>query len=189
MLDPLDEDGNAIIDGNSFTQAPEYVATVTARYGIPVELISMPLAGFVAPVTLVGSLIQQTAENLSGVVISQLTNPGHPILYGGSPAVFDVRYETTPMGAVETMMLDCANSEIGKRLGLNVDEIEPIPFKQQIFNQLAGSKVVTADGAGLAHVFERSPAAAVHADHPFQPRPLRHDAIELRRGVVQLFQL
>jgi trimethylamine--corrinoid protein Co-methyltransferase len=89
-----------------------------ARWSIPVELISMPLTGFMAPVTLVGSLIQQTAENLSGIVISQLTRPGHPILYGGSPAIFDVRFETTPMGAVETMMLDCANSEIGKRLGM-----------------------------------------------------------------------
>jgi trimethylamine--corrinoid protein Co-methyltransferase len=39
-------------------------------------------------------------------------------LYGGSPAIFDVRYETTPMGAIETMMLDCANSEIGKYLGM-----------------------------------------------------------------------
>jgi iron complex outermembrane receptor protein len=36
VLDPLDADDNAIIDGNSFVQAPEYVATVTARYGIPV---------------------------------------------------------------------------------------------------------------------------------------------------------
>jgi trimethylamine--corrinoid protein Co-methyltransferase len=89
-----------------------------ARWSIPVELISMPLSGLVAPVTLVGSLVQQTAENLSGVVISQLVNPGHPLLYGGSPAIFDIRFGTTPMGAVETMMLDCANSEIGKRLGM-----------------------------------------------------------------------
>jgi iron complex outermembrane receptor protein len=35
VLDPLDADGRAIVDGNSFVQAPEYVATVTARYGIP----------------------------------------------------------------------------------------------------------------------------------------------------------
>ncbi|MCP4594680.1 MAG: hypothetical protein GY842_28440 [bacterium] len=89
-----------------------------ARYGIPVEYISMPLSGFVAPVTLVGSLVQHTAETLSGVVISQLARPGTPVLYGGSPAIFDVRYETTPMGAVETMMIDCAFSEIGKHLGL-----------------------------------------------------------------------
>ena len=89
-----------------------------ARYSIPVEYISMPLSGFMAPVTLVGTLVQHTAETLSGVVISQLTNPGTPILYGGSPAIFDVRYETTPMGAVETMMVDCAYNEIGKHLGL-----------------------------------------------------------------------
>jgi len=89
-----------------------------ARYGIPVEFISMPLAGFMAPVTLVGSLIQHTAETISGIIISQLTNPGTPILYGGSPAIFDMRYETTPMGAIETMMIDCAYNEIGKFLGI-----------------------------------------------------------------------
>jgi trimethylamine--corrinoid protein Co-methyltransferase len=89
-----------------------------ATWGIPVEFISMPLSGFVSPVTLVGSLVQHAAETLSGVVISQITRPGAPVLWGGSPAIFDLRYETTPMGAVETMMMDCAYSEIGHSLGL-----------------------------------------------------------------------
>jgi trimethylamine--corrinoid protein Co-methyltransferase len=89
-----------------------------ARSGIPVELISMPLSGFLAPVTLVGSLVQHTAETLSGLVASQLVNPGTPVLYGGSPAAFDVRYATTPMGAVETQLIDCGYCEIGKHLGL-----------------------------------------------------------------------
>ena len=89
-----------------------------ARSGIPVEFISMPLAGFMSPVTLVGSLVQQTAETLSGLVISQSARPGAPTLWGGSPAIFDIRYETTPMGAVETMMIDCAFTEIGHSLGL-----------------------------------------------------------------------
>jgi trimethylamine--corrinoid protein Co-methyltransferase len=89
-----------------------------ARYFIPVEFIAMPLSGFMAPVTLTGTLIQHTAETLSGVVISQTANPGMPVLYGGSPAIFDVRHETTPMGAIETMMIDCAYNEIGKHLNL-----------------------------------------------------------------------
>ncbi len=89
-----------------------------AKHKIPVEYISMPMAGFIAPVTLAGTLVQHTAETLSGLVISQLANPGTPVLYGGSPAIFDIRYETTPMGAVETMMIDCAYSEIGKYLGI-----------------------------------------------------------------------
>ena len=89
-----------------------------AKYFVPVEFIAMPLSGFMAPVTLTGTLIQHTAETLSGIVISQTANPGTPILYGGSPAIFDVRYETTPMGAIETMMIDCAYNEIGKYLNL-----------------------------------------------------------------------
>ncbi len=89
-----------------------------ARSMIPVEFIAMPLSGFMAPVTLTGTLVQHTAETLSGVVISQITRPGAPILYGGSPAVFDIRYETTPMGAIETEMIDCAYNEIGKYLNM-----------------------------------------------------------------------
>jgi len=89
-----------------------------ARLGIPVEIIPVPLTGFMAPVTLVGTLIQHTAEVLSGVVIAQLVQPGTPLLFGGSPAIFDLRFETTPMGAMETTMLTCAAAEIGRRLGL-----------------------------------------------------------------------
>ncbi|MCD6250028.1 MAG: trimethylamine methyltransferase family protein [candidate division Zixibacteria bacterium] len=89
-----------------------------ARYSIPVEYISMPLSGFMAPVTLVGSIVQHTAETLSGLAITQLTNPGAPVLWGGSPAIFDLRYETTPMGAIGTMMIDCAYNEIGKHFGI-----------------------------------------------------------------------
>ena len=40
-----------------------------SHYGIPVEFVAMPLSGFMAPVTMVGTLVQHTAETLSGVVI------------------------------------------------------------------------------------------------------------------------
>ena len=89
-----------------------------ARYRIPAQLVAMPLAGATAPVPLAGALAQHTAENLSGVVIHQLVQPGAPIVYGGSPAILDMRYGTTPMGAIETVMLDCAYTQIGKHLGL-----------------------------------------------------------------------
>lgn len=123
-----------------------------ARWMIPVELISMPLSGLVAPVTLVGSLVQQTAENLSGVVISQLVNPGHPILYGGSPAVFDVRFGTTPMGAIETMMLDCASSEIGKRLGMPTQSYIALSDAKQLDTQAGLEAGMGALMAGLSGI-------------------------------------
>jgi trimethylamine--corrinoid protein Co-methyltransferase len=89
-----------------------------AKNGIPAELVSMPLTGATAPVTLAGALVQHTAENLSGIVIHQFAFKGSPIIYGGSPACFDMRTGTTPMGAIETMMIDSAYNQIGKYFGL-----------------------------------------------------------------------
>lgn len=89
-----------------------------ARHGIPSQLISMPLAGATAPVTLAGAVVQHTAECMSGVAICQLAAEGAPIVWGGSPAVFDMREGTTPMGAVGTWMIDVSYAEVGRALGL-----------------------------------------------------------------------
>lgn len=89
-----------------------------ARYSIPSELVSMPLAGATAPVTLAGAVVQHAAECLSGVTICQLAKEGAPIVWGGSPAAFDMREGTPPMGAVGTWMIDCAYTQVGKALGL-----------------------------------------------------------------------
>lgn len=89
-----------------------------AKSGIPAELVSMPLTGATAPGTIAGALVQHAAESLSGVVIHQLAHAGSPIIWGGSPAAFDMRHGTTPMGAIETMMIDAAYAKIGKYLGL-----------------------------------------------------------------------
>ena len=89
-----------------------------ARSGIPAELISMPMCGASSPVTLREMVVQHCAESLSGVLIHQLACPGAPIIYGGSPTAFDMRHGTTPLGAVETMMVDVGYAQVGKRLGL-----------------------------------------------------------------------
>jgi trimethylamine--corrinoid protein Co-methyltransferase len=89
-----------------------------ARAGVPAEMVSMPLAGAGSPVTILGSVVQHTAESLSGLTIHQLANPGAPIVWGGAPAIFDMREGTTPMGAIETAMMDASYSQVGKSLGL-----------------------------------------------------------------------
>jgi trimethylamine---corrinoid protein Co-methyltransferase len=89
-----------------------------ARASVPAQIISMPLAGAAAPVTLLGSVVQHAAETLSGIAIHQLANPGAPIVWGGAPAIFDMRHGTTPMGAIETAMIDAAYAQVGKSLNL-----------------------------------------------------------------------
>jgi trimethylamine--corrinoid protein Co-methyltransferase len=123
-----------------------------ARASIPVEFISMPLSGFMAPVTLVGTLVQHTAETLSGIVISQLTKPGAPILYGGSPAIFDIRYETTPMGAIGTQMIDCAYNEIGKYLGIPTQAYISLSDAKQLDAQAGLESSMGATLAALAGI-------------------------------------
>jgi trimethylamine--corrinoid protein Co-methyltransferase len=89
-----------------------------ARANVPAEIVSMPLAGAAAPVTLLGSVVQHAAECLSGIAIHQLANPEAPIVWGGAPAIFDMRKGNTPMGAIETAMIDVAYAQVGKSLNL-----------------------------------------------------------------------
>jgi trimethylamine--corrinoid protein Co-methyltransferase len=53
---------------------------------------------------------------MSGVVIHQLAQPGAPIVWGGAPAITDMRFGSTPFGAIETGMIDAAYAQVGKRL-------------------------------------------------------------------------
>jgi trimethylamine--corrinoid protein Co-methyltransferase len=90
----------------------------SAHSMIPSEFISMPMAGANAPITLIGSITQHCAESLAGVVISQLAKKGAPIIWGGSPAIMDMKHGTTPMGAIDTMMINIGDVEMGKFLNL-----------------------------------------------------------------------
>ena len=89
-----------------------------ARAGVPAEIVSMPLAGAAAPVTLLGAVTQHAAECLSGITIHQLAQPGAPIVWGGAPSTFDMRKGGTPFGSVETAMIDSSYAQVGKSLGL-----------------------------------------------------------------------
>ena len=90
----------------------------SAENGIPALITPMPLTGVNAPVTMAGCLVQHTAEALSGVVINQMTKRGAPVIWGGSPVVFDMRFNTVAMGAMESAMMGVACTEIGKRLNI-----------------------------------------------------------------------
>lgn len=89
-----------------------------ARSMVPAEIISMPMLGISAPITLTGGLVQHTAETLSGIVLHQLANPGAPVIYGGASAVFDMQTSATPMSDIGAMMMNSCYSEVGKSFNL-----------------------------------------------------------------------
>lgn len=89
-----------------------------AESGIPAEIVSVPMTGATAPMSLWGAVVQHAAECLSGVVIHQLSAPGAPLVWGSCASGFDMRQGTSPMGAVESMMMNAASAQVGRHLGL-----------------------------------------------------------------------
>lgn len=85
---------------------------------IPIELVAVPLSGAAAPITLIGSVVQHIAENLSGLTLHQCAQPGAPVVFGGAPSIFDMRMGVTPLGALESSMMSCATAQVAKHLGL-----------------------------------------------------------------------
>jgi len=82
------------------------------RHGLPVALSSAPMAGSTSPVTLAGTLIQLNAEQLSGIVLTQLVRPGTPVLAGYIPGVADMRTGSYLGGAVEFGLMQAAAAQL-----------------------------------------------------------------------------
>jgi trimethylamine--corrinoid protein Co-methyltransferase len=123
-----------------------------ARAGVPAQIVSMPLAGAAAPVTLIGSVVQHAAECLSGITIHQLAQAGAPIVWGGAPAVFDMRAGTTPMSAIETAMIDASYAQVGKSLGLPTHTYQGSSDAKLVDAQAGLESGVTAVIAALAGI-------------------------------------
>jgi len=90
-----------------------------ARHNIPVMIIPIPLSGGTTPVTLAGTMVEHTAECLSGIVLSQCIQVGAPIIYGGGATALDMVEGINAEGAMETKMMAVANNaQIGKYFNL-----------------------------------------------------------------------
>jgi len=90
------------------------------QHGLPVVLSSAPTAGSSAPVTLAGTLVQLNAEQLSGIVLTQLIQPGTPILAGYIPGVADLRTGGYLGGAVEFGMMQAAAAQMAQFYGVPI---------------------------------------------------------------------
>jgi len=175
-----------------------------ARSGVPAELVSMPLTGATSPVTLRDAVVQHCAESLSGLVIHQAAGPGAPIIYGGAPSAFDMRHGSTPMGAMETMMIGVGYAQVGKALGLpthgylGLSDAKAVDYQAgmesgigTVLAALAGINLVS--GAGILDYILTQSLEKLLLDHEACGMALRlvrgiairdEDAVDLIGGLV-----
>ena len=93
---------------------------IMARAGQCVVITPFTLMGAMAPVTLAGALVQQTAEALSIVALCQMLRPGAPCVLGGFTSNVDMRTGSPAFGTPEYVHAVIAAAQIGRRLKLPV---------------------------------------------------------------------
>lgn len=85
-----------------------------ARAGIPVNMLSMAMAGATSTITLAGTLVTHNAEVLGSILLSQLTCKGAPVLYGSSTTIMDMRSATAPVGSPELGMINAGVAKLAQ---------------------------------------------------------------------------
>jgi len=92
----------------------------TARLNLPVPVGPMAQTGVSAPVTLAGTIAQESAEILAGICITQLVKPGMPVCYGGICHAYDMRTTQMIFCGPEQAIFGVAMTQMGKHYGLPV---------------------------------------------------------------------
>ena len=93
---------------------------VMAGAGQCVVITPFTLMGAMAPVTLAGALVQQTAEALGIVALCQMVKPGAPCVLGGFTSNVDMRTGSPAFGTPEYVHAVIAAAQIGRRLRIPV---------------------------------------------------------------------
>ncbi len=89
-----------------------------AEKGIPLVYYPAPQAGSTAPATLAGTVVQGSAESLSGLVLAQIVRPGAPFIYGAFATVMDMSTTIFSYGAPEMDLMVAAMAQMAQRYRL-----------------------------------------------------------------------
>lgn len=88
------------------------IIMVSAQSGVPINILSMAMAGGSSPVTLAGTLVDHNAEILGGIVLSQLTCKGAGVIYGSSTTAMDLRFASATVGSPECALINAAVAQM-----------------------------------------------------------------------------
>lgn len=89
-----------------------------AEFGQPVSVTPFTLMGAMTPASLGAALVQQNAEALFGIALTQLTRPGSPVLYGSFTSNVDMRSGAPAFGTPEHTKANVASGQLARRYGL-----------------------------------------------------------------------
>jgi trimethylamine--corrinoid protein Co-methyltransferase len=89
-----------------------------AEKGIPQVFYSGLQAGGTSPASFAGTIVQGSAESLSGIVLAQLVRAGAPVVYGAFTTVMDMATAVFSYGAPEMSLMAAAMAQMAQRYHL-----------------------------------------------------------------------
>jgi len=89
-----------------------------AQKGIPQIFYPGLQAGGTSPATFAGTLVQASAESLSGLVLAQFAEPGAPVIYGALTTIMDMSTAIFSYGAPEMNLMTAALAQIAQHYNL-----------------------------------------------------------------------
>jgi trimethylamine--corrinoid protein Co-methyltransferase len=84
----------------------------------PVVLTPFLLMGAMSPVTIPAALVQQIAEALTGIALSQLIRPGSPVIFGSFLSNIDMQSGSPQFGTPESAMGLLCTGQIARHFNL-----------------------------------------------------------------------
>ena len=90
------------------------------KWNIPAIVSSGPILGTSSPVTIAGTIAQAHAEILACIVVSQLVNPGSPVIYTSFARGIDMKTGNISMACPEFGILKVGMSQMGRFLDLPI---------------------------------------------------------------------
>src|SRR3990172_3136476 len=130
---------------------------VICRSNLPVVYTPGLITGASSPVSSAGAIVVANAEILSGLLITQLINPGTPVIAGGGGMMtMDMHSMIASYGSPEFMLNWCSLREMGAYYGLPVFGFAGVS-DSLIFDQQAGIEgalwvlLACLEGGNLIH--------------------------------------
>lgn len=87
-----------------------------SKSSIPFIYTPCPMSGATAAVTKAATLVTAVCESISGIVLSQIINPGTPVIMGGVISILDMSTAVMPYGSPELVIMSAALTEIAHYL-------------------------------------------------------------------------
>lgn len=85
-----------------------------ARRNQPVVITPFTLSGAMAPVTIVGAVVQQNAEALAAIALLQFINKGTPVVYGAFTSNVDMKSGAPAFGTPENSRANMAGGQLAR---------------------------------------------------------------------------